>query len=287
MSAARHFLTLVVVTAATLGFSTQVLSQTDTVSVNDPRPLQAAVISLLEKYPVTITYEDPRYVYSSDVRDATIKEPPPGKLRHMIPNGGVLQATYEVSEETGQPTDFASAIQAIIDAQNVSTVGGRFAVLQNGQTFHVVPSEIRDSRGAWIKQPSVLDTPITFSSGGPVDGFQLLDGIVKEISTASGQRFWGVNPGRLMGSLFRYQGEVEAKDEPARDVLMSVLRSIGPRFTYLLDYDPAGQAYMLSIWLSAAPPEEPKPSLPRPKAGDPKPGGGVVTQDEAQRAQPQ
>jgi hypothetical protein len=251
-------------------------------SVNDARPMGQAVLSLIRSYPVTITYEDPRYEYAGDLRDATrqVSKSRHPEIRAIVPRGGALQATYDVSQDTGEPVDMAGAIQNIVDANNLARRGGRFQMLRGGDTFHVVPTEVRNSKGRWIPQRSVLDTPITFSSDGERDGFELIEAILQEVSVASGQKIVGGRPNVAMVCPSNPLGcaenkrTVDATNEPARDVLIRLVSSLNARYTWVLYYASPERFYVFNLVLGV---ERPEPKiehrLPTPKPGDPTPAG--------------
>jgi hypothetical protein len=249
-------------------------------AVNDPRPMGEAVLSLIRSYPVTITYEDPRYEYADDLRDVTrqVSKASKAQSRTIVPRGGALHATYDVSQETGAPVDMADAVQNIIDSNNRARQGGHFALHRSGNTLHVVPTEVRDGNGRWIRQQSVLDVPISYSSGGEKNFFELVDAITKEASAASGYKI--VSAGFAAGSFAcslgctEYNRTVDANNESARDVLIRLLRSMNARYTWVLYYDPAMHCYFFNLVLGMERPE-PKiePYRPTPKPGDPTPSG--------------
>jgi len=231
-----------------------------------------AVLSLIRSYPVTITYEDPRYEYAGDLRDVTREvSKSHHEVRTIVPKGGALQGTYDVSQDTGEPVDMADAIQRLVDANNRARQGGHFEVLRSGETFHVVPTEVRDSRGRWIPQRSVLDTPITFSSGGERDGFDLIEAILHEVSIASGRKIVGGRPSVAMVcsrlGCAENKRSIDATNEPARDVLMRLVSSLNARYTWVLYYGGPGSDYVFNLVLGAQRPE------PTPKPRDPTPAG--------------
>jgi hypothetical protein len=249
-------------------------------SVNDPRPMGEAVLSLIRSYPVTITYEDPRYEYSGDLRNVTrdgSKTSRP-QVRMIVPRGRALQAAYDVSQATGAPVDIDDAVQKIIDSNNRAPSGGHFELRRRGDALHVVPTEVRDSNGRWIRQQSVLDVPITFSSGGERNFFELVDALIKEASGASGQKI--VSAGLVAGSFAcsrgcaEYNRTVEASNEPARDVLIRLLHSMNARYSWVLYYDPSMRCYFFNIVFGMERPEpKVEPYRPTPKPGDPTPIG--------------
>lgn len=246
------------------------------VYVNDHRPVKAAVSTLIRRYPVVITYEDPRYEYSGDILDVTaeLRIRHPGAHTTLVPRGGSLQASYQVSSDTGRPVDVASMLDGILEVKNLNPVGGRFAVRQSGDVFHIVPTEVRDSTGHWVKQRSILDTPITISSG-EVSGYELMVEILKELSNASGIEV-GLSAERFTNAFRNYKGSIQAQDEPARDVLLRALHSISERFTWMLSYapSPSDHYYVFAVDLVAAPAREIPVDLSKlPRPGEPTPAG--------------
>ena len=282
MTRPRSWISLIAATAFLAGLSRAAGAQTYTVvlSVNDARPMAEAVLSLIRTYPVTITYEDPRYEYAGDLHDVArqVSKTPHPPFRSIGPRGGALQATYDVSEETGAPLDMAAAIQSVVDANNLARFGGHFEVRQSGATFHVVPTEVRDGKGRWVPQQSLLDAPITFSSGGNKDGFGLIEAILREVSAASGERIVGGRPAIAINctspGCIENERVVDATNEPARDVLMQLVSSLNPRYTWLLYYDAAERRYYFNLVLGVergqTKNEHPRPRPPKP--GDPTPG---------------
>lgn len=241
--------------------------------MEDARPVQAAVNALLERYPVVITYEDPKYEFADDIVDLTDRMPHPPKVRVLAPVGGMLQVSYEASKEIGQPVSMAATLNDIVGAKNVFETGGRFRVEQRGDVFHVVPAQIRDAHGVWVNSGSILEAPISMTTPG-MDGLELLGAVANAVNEVTGTRIIVSGTG-LTNTLRRYHGTVEAKNETARDVLLRTLHSISTRFSWLLDYDPTFQYYVLNIVLVAEPPPKEIPlDLSRvPRPGDPTPAG--------------
>lgn len=242
-------------------------------SVNDPRPMAQAVLSLIRSYPVTITYEDPQYEFAGDLREVTRppRDAPQPRVGTVVPRGGAFEAAYEVAEDTGEPVDLTAAIQGLIDANNQAPHGAHFALTRSGDVFHVVPAEIRDGRGRWVPQRSILDVPITFSSAGERGAFELLDAILKVISAATGRDIVGryaSGPLACGTPCAAYDRKIDATNEPARDVLMRLLHSLNPRYTWLLYYGLPERGYVFNLVLGK---ERPEPHIEQPRP-TPKPG---------------
>ncbi len=272
--------------AAAISLTSLAGAQTNVASidVDDPRPVAAAIQSLLERFPVVITYEDPRFEHSRDIKDVTDAVRNPLALastqRVLVPRGGILRASYELSVATGQPTDMGDVLRRILAANDTGPAGGRFRVLEAGGVFHVVPTAVRNAEGAWVTQASVLDTRISISVHG-VNGFQLLDAIATEIEDASALRI-GVAGEKFNNTLARYRGDMEAADELARDVLLRALHAISERFTWRLFYGPGVKYYILNLDVAAAAagdspqfvlPLPPRPGRPDSRLRDPTPTG--------------
>ncbi len=191
-----------------------------TLNVNDTRPVGAAVRSLIAQYPVVITYEDAQYVYSGDLQDLTaqVRKEHLNARNIVVPRRGVLQAKYKASQHKGDGANVAAALDSVVQANNRNPAAtARFTVRQIGNAFHVLPSEVRDSTGAWINQTSILDTRITLSSGEE-SGYALIESVLKAVKEASGADILGLSADGFVNTLTHYNGNIEAKDEPASDV---------------------------------------------------------------------
>src|ERR1700744_794113 len=64
-SIASHMLSIICILASL----TVHAGATETLTVNDPRPIAEAVRTLEYKYGYVITYEDPRYIHPDDLQD--------------------------------------------------------------------------------------------------------------------------------------------------------------------------------------------------------------------------
>jgi hypothetical protein len=246
------------------------------IQVDDPRPVSEAVWVFVQRHPVVVTYEDPPFEFLGDFQDVSvaIRDPqstvPPrsaGVLR-----GGILQSNYDVHADTGQPVDVAQALRNILEANDLGLAAGRFRLLQADDAFHVVPTEVRDASGVWVARPSVLDTRITVSAADR-DGFALLEAILEGAGHGSGVR---IAQGLVGNNWFAgYRGSIEVVNEPARDVLMGLLRAINPRFAWRLHYSPATRIYYFnSVFVAESPsPSQPTTTLPAPRPDEPTPTG--------------
>jgi hypothetical protein len=250
----------------------------DFIIVDGARPVAAAVIQLIKRHPVVVTYEDPRYTYAGDLKDVTeeIRNPQAPRTdgpRIRVPVGGHLQIRYSVSTDTNKPVNLGETLENIVRAKVALPAGGRFRVEQSGSVFHVVASQVRDPSGQWVEHMSVLDVPITLDTR-ELGGFDMVRVILDEITAKSGVKF-EVSAMPVTNLLANYQGSIKANNELAREVMLRTLQGMSKRLTWLLYYDSLRDQYVFNIVPAL---EEPtieirgRPALP-PRQGDPTPTG--------------
>ena len=243
-----------------------------------PRPVAKAIYELTRKNYQRVTYEDPRYQYPGDVRDVTEEFRNPlntsrSLRRTLIPVGGSLSVQYSSSSPEDTPDDWGRTVRSVVDASNAGASGGRFRVLSSDGWLHVVPWETRDDSGTWVKQASILDTPITIEAQ-KVDGPAALTSICKALSEVTGQQvIVGVIP---LNTFAQYVGEIDANNEPARDVLMELFDSVSDRIAWQIFYTPDDKWYVLNAFAVAPRPEVPSPLPVLPRPGDPTPAGPAI-----------
>jgi hypothetical protein len=220
-------------------------------SVDDPRPVAAAVQELVSRYGYVITYEDPRHAYQGDIQDVTtqvrkdLDQYSPGKApKAMVPLGGTLTLTIPSSSSISTQA-VASVLEQLMRVQLKRGEGGHFRVVQAGDVFHVLPTEVRDRSGNWAVQPSILDVPISLPmEDRDEDG--MLNAICNAVSVAAHVK---VFLGAQLGGLGRHY-RLGADNERARDVLMRAVMSISSnnqKLTWQLFYGSSENMYALNI----------------------------------------
>ena len=220
--------------------------------VDDPRPVAKAVDMLISKYPVVVTYEDPRYEYHGDIRDVTLEvrrdlhlyDDPSKAPRVLVPAGGVFDVSYSGLPETGEPIDWDETLNAIINTHEVSDSGGRFAIERVGDVLHVKPTQTKNPNGLWVEQASILDTIVSIAAE-KLNGLEMLVAICEALSEATGQSVViGTSP---LNPFFHHEGVFQANHERAREVLQRTLHSVNDYLTWKLLYDPVAAQYALNI----------------------------------------
>ena len=195
-------------------------------SVNDPRPLSAAVELVERRCHCAITYEDP--LWTSD--DVALSGP---HWPAMIPKGGLF--TFDAPDLAATtPAQMAAAMAQVVRAFEQSGSGrGAFRVTNDTTAVHVVP-----------RQGSILDTPIRV-----MHATRRLDDAVN-VALAEVERATGQNVGLAtfpINFFFQHQVEIEATQEPAREVLVRALAASGRALSWRLFFDARMRQYYLNI----------------------------------------
>ena len=205
----------------------------ETVSVNDPRPLNAAVKVLEERCHCAITYEDPKWG-PDDVDDISGTVWHKANVRVRIPKGGLFTFHTPPGLEAGTPAQTRAATAQVAHAFEEARSGrGAFRVTNDATTVHVIP------RGG-----SVLDTPVTVTSATRPLG-DVVTMVLAQVGQATGQR---IGLATFPINLFKQRRvSIEATHERARDVLVRALAGSGRALSWRLFYDVTMGQYYLGI----------------------------------------
>jgi hypothetical protein len=194
-------------------------------SVNDPRPLSAAVALVERRCHCAITYEDP--LWKSD--DVALSGP---HWPAMIPKGGLF--TFDAPDLAATtPAQMAAAMTEVVRAFEQSESGrGAFRVTNDTTAVHVVP-----------RPGSILDTPVTIMRSRRLDDVVVV--VLAEVERASGQK---VSLATFPMNFFnQHRVEIEAKQEPTREVLVRALAASGRALSWRLFFDATMRQYYLGI----------------------------------------
>ncbi len=221
-----------------------------TLSVDDPRPVAEVVLKLESQYGWAITYEDPRYVHADDLADVTYRVrrdlgdfPMARAPKVLIPRGGPLTVTYNVSSDTGMPSSAADLIQTALNV-HAAGAGASFRLLQSGSALHVVPARVRNRSGQLEEQGSLLDAAITLPPEER-DGVEALEAICHAVAASTQTR---VSVGAIPLNLLRRNRSTQTVlNSVARDVLTQTLAYAGGKLSWQLLYDPGLDEYFLNL----------------------------------------
>lgn len=207
----------------------------ETVSVNDPRPVNAAAKAVEQRCHCAITYEDPTW-RADDVVDIS------GRPR--IPKGGPFTFHVPSGLSSTTPAQTRIAMEDVLRAFEQSGTGrGSFRVTNDATTVHVVP------RGG-----SILDTPVTIPHATRSLG-DVVIAVIEQVGQLTQQR---IGLAGFPINFFRQrQVETGARQESARDVLVRAMGASGRPLSWRLFYSvPMGQYYLNIHFV-------PQPSPPR------------------------
>lgn len=144
----------------------------------------------------------------------------------------------------GKPESPLTLLQQILDAAAASGYPGRFRPIQTGRFFHVIPRQVKNSRGQWVDQGSILDLPISFPERERTV-FETVETVLKAVSQSAGIRVaLATAPVKLLISTKTTQS---ASNEIARDVLVRTLESTKQKLSWRLLYGPGQKWYALNL----------------------------------------
>jgi hypothetical protein len=232
-----------------------------TFSVDDPRPVAAAVQALVSRCRCAISYEDPRYTFAGDLDDVTTqvardldKFPRGNAPKVLVPRRHKLTLTVPASNAISSG-DVAKTLAELVRSQASSGLDGHFRVKQVGEMLHVVPTEVKDRNGNWSATSSILDVAISLPTQQR-SWYSTLQAIAAAIGASAHVRV-DVNSG-IGAGIQSEKGpklyEVGANDERARDVLVRALTLFAAdrgNMTWLLFYgnalSPIDDLYVLNL----------------------------------------
>lgn len=116
------------------------------------RPLEAAALLLESEYRIPVTYEESPLLWSGDMKQTEMGQIIPKELSFSLPG--------ELSSKANPQLD-GNLIEKILDAYHKQTDGPRFRMTTSQLGLHIVPSELRDSKGKWIHAKPILDNIVT------------------------------------------------------------------------------------------------------------------------------
>jgi hypothetical protein len=236
--------------------STEIVRSID---VNNARPVLRAVETLRERYHLSITYEEPRYVFAQDLQDISYmhRGPVTGGAKLTGPRRGAIHFTY--AEAGGSPCENIKSLLRRLVTEYASQGGPVFDVRErttpDGLQWNVVASKARNENGTFVDQPDILGVPV-FIPKARRSKADFLSEMLQQLRIETGYRV-------VLGTTETSTNAVElgADSAPARDVLVGLY---GTSTVWDLNYDPEGEgAYVLSLLPTPQPPRSPNPhSLP-------------------------
>ena len=208
-----------------------------TLTVEAPRPVDSAAMTLAERYGIAVSVEDPVYRHPDTVRDVTaevVRTPSPG-LRVLVPRGGRLQIRFPVNDD-GTPQNVQQLLQSIAGAANAqSPVGWRLDATPGWLTL--IPTQTANADGQTVSAPALLDHKVTIPAGTRSVAEHAMI-LAEALSEQTGFRV-----SCCQGTLAGYPWGLaviafEAHDELARNVLRRLVAATPGDYHYLQRCDP-------------------------------------------------
>jgi hypothetical protein len=244
------------------------------ISVNQRRPLEAALDQLEKKLGIPINYEDPKLACSSEIEDVTDQVQSPAQkvanpnVRIVVPKKGTISVDSVVSA-TPQIADALSLATELRLQYEANGYPGRFTVKQVGSVPTVEPVSTRGGDCAWATVTPVMETSISFPAQARNAG-DTLSVILKTVAEKVGVKIATASVPVI--AFMNRSITLGANDEPANTVLVKLFEQLssGPAaYSYHLFYDPGLKYYLIDI--AAVQPL--RPSV-QPLAAGPQPSGG-------------
>ncbi len=229
---------LIVSGASATGRVTKGETSEETIAVRSPRPLADVVKALQERLGVVITYEDPPYLHSSQIRDATAEfrpGAPPTARRTFIPRGGPFSFSYETP--SGTPDEQATSILENLVQQYQAKGYGSFQIEKAGRVFHVVPTERRSRDGRdEAYQPILSATLQVDAAQSEQSALAAVEDLVATLGrTARARVVLMTIPSNLLNQT---TATAEAGTRTVREELVRILAATGRQLSWLLYFDP-------------------------------------------------
>lgn len=212
--------------------------------MENPRPVHSAAIALAQEFGITVSVEDPPYLFRDDIKDVTaeVSRVPNPVRRVLIPKGGRLEFWFALKPD-GSPQDVPGLLRDLVEASN-ATFPFAYRLDTRGGRFTLVPTRTRDVRGQSIEVTPLLDRRVTIPPGTR-SIIEIAKLMADALSAQTGLRVsccqshvagvpWGLA-----------EIAFEANNEPARSVLLRLIDAAAPglssRFAWYESCDPQQQ----------------------------------------------
>lgn len=234
------------------------------ITVDDIRPLAAAVLKVEELSGIPINYEDVPVYYPGDLEDVTdivVRTPLPAGERIIAPHKRHFSVPIAADAATGKLNGAQAVREALlrlIAAYSAENLPGGFELETSNGVFFVKPVRYRDATGATRSMTPVLSNRITLPQQTR-DRPQTWRLILGQVSSAAGVR---VEDATAMSELLG-PATLGAENEPANQVVARFLASrSGPTplaldatwdegLAYRLLFDATLKKYFLNVHLLA------------------------------------
>jgi hypothetical protein len=217
-------------------------NSTETVTVGS---MAAVMDALVARYGYLVTLETPRYVFGDDLEDqsAQSRNDKGNGPRILMSRSISLTMTLPPPGNTGLD-GLESILKKVAQDTGSNDHGAHYRVEREGDVFHIIAAEVRDSKGRWAAYTPILDTPISI----PIADRSLYESLNSMCMAVQQAAHVPVEPLQIpFRALRNARSTVGANNEPARTVLTRLLA--GSKMTWRIFYDDASRSYFLSVFL--------------------------------------
>lgn len=144
-----------------------VIERTEAVTVGS---VPEAMDALVERYGYVVTLETPPYVFEDDLQDEMALRNDSGRVSKSIApkiltaKGLTLSLNLPPAGSV-DTVEMSSIVKQLVQNVSTSNRGAHYRVEQEGDVFHIIPSEVRNASGTWVAHTPIFDTPISIATG--------------------------------------------------------------------------------------------------------------------------
>jgi hypothetical protein len=216
--------------------------------VDSGRPLDSAAITLSEQAGVLVNVEDPLYLYKDDVKDVTgeVSRAPQPSLGVLVPRGGPMEVSFRTGPD-GKPEDVRALLESLRQAAN-ARFPFAFRLDEDEGSWTFVPTRTRDVEGRRTQVAPLLDRRVTIASGTRMVR-EHVNLLMEDLSKQTGAHVSCCQAG-IAGVPWGMESILfEAHDEPARHVLLRLIRATRGQYYWLMRCDPGGGSCFINLQL--------------------------------------
>ncbi len=195
-----------------------------TLTINSPRPLDSAAMTLALHFGMSVSVEDPPYIFQDDVKDVTAevaRNHNPGR-RVLIPKGGPLEIAFPV-DAGGFPSHPQELLEKLVQHANAHyPFAYRLEAKDGFRTL--IPTRMRDALGQVVEFTPLLDRRVTIPLGTRTIA-ETANIMTAALSAQTGLQV-SCCQGVIVGVPWGMSAiSFEAQDEPARSVLIRLIEA--------------------------------------------------------------
>ncbi len=213
--------------------------------INADRPLDVAASLLAQDYQIHINAEDPPLACPDDTVDTRPSRKNPIAADHFyLPKGGHLEIRFSVDKDH-RPLDSLNLLSRLVAEYN-RTSSFRYRLQQDKEdVYSFVPVEARDKNCRLVKITALLDHPISIpkDTRGIYETIRMFD---SALSRAAGERTT-TNTQTWMNRIPDIRISIGAHDEPARNVLLTIIKATPYRFYWLVREQPYHGGWTINL----------------------------------------